>query len=330
MQFSLKQLQHFVLLAEEKSFARAAIKAELSQSALSRSIQTLESSIGLRLLEREGRRVKPTSVGQRVVDRARRLLGETVDLSRELKLVKSGDLGDLSIAAGALAGAALLSGPLARLHQAHPDVLVDVDVIESQVVLERLLRSGLDFFVGEFSEISATKDIHIEVLGEMSARFFCRAAHPLAGRGAISIKELIEYRLVSVHIPVPVMRRLKNLLRTKAGTATDLPIQSGSLTILRDYALRSDAIILGTKGPFEVEVRHGLLVPLRVIELDDGQANSPIAAQVGFITVAGHTPSPSSELLMKMIRDEVHLALSALTPTANLPANHKLGSEIAK
>ena len=310
MQFNLKQLQHLVLLADEKSFARAAMKAKLSQSAFSRSIQTLESSVNMRLVERGLKHVKPTDVGQHIVDRARRLLEKTGDLSRELDLLRSGDLGDLSIGAGALAGAAVLSGPLARLHQAHPGVLVDVEVIESHVIMERLLRSGLDFFVGEFSEISVHKDIHVDVLGKMSARFFCRTGHPLASGESISLKELVKYPLASVHIPIQVMKMIRGYLREGRYAATELPLQSGSLTILRDYALKSDVVILGTEGPFEVEVHNGLLVSLRVLEFEEDNSNNPISAEVAILTISGRTPSPAGKLLMEMIREEAQLTFA--------------------
>ena len=323
MHFSLKQLQHLVQLAEERNFARAASKVKLSQSAFSRSIQILETSVGMRLFDRGLKYVHPTDVGQLMVNRARKLLAETGELRHELELLRSGELGDISLGAGALAGAAVLPGPLARLHQAHPAVLVDVEVIESPLILQKLLRSGLEFFVGEFSEIPQNEGIHIEVLGKMNARFFCRAGHPLAARETIRLDEIANYRLASVHIPKNVMKTVVDCLRAAKSTATEMPLQSGSLTILRDYALRSDVIILGTEGPFRVEVQHGLLVPLRVLDFDNFEVNDVISADIGLISMAERTLSPASELLMNLIRDEAQLTLAPVERSINLPVNSK-------
>lgn len=315
MHFSLKQLQHLVLLADERHFARAAERAALSQSAFSRSIQMLESGVGMRLFDRDLKHVRPTQVGQRVVDRARALLAGTGDLKRELTLLRSGDLGDITLGAGALAGAAVLPGPLARLRQAHPGVLVDVEVIESNVLLDKLLRAGMDFFVGEYSEVPRHDDIHIEVLGRLDASFFCRVGHPLAARETVSLDELAGYRLASVHIPEPVLRTLVKRLTAGAGTMPELSLQCGSLTILRDYALGSDVVLLGAEGPFRVEVQQGLLVPLRVLGFDGDEAGAVVSADLGLLSLAGRTPTPAGQLLMNMIRDETRMALSPVART---------------
>ncbi len=113
----------------------------------------------------------------------------------------------------------VLPAPLALLRQTHPGVRVDVDVIESNALLDKLLRAGLDFFVGEYSAVPRHKDLRIEPLGRLPGG---------------------------------------------ADVMPELSLQCGSLTILRDYVLGSDAVLLGTARPFRVELEQGLLVPLRV------------------------------------------------------------------
>ena len=70
----LKRLGHLVALADECHFARAAERVHLSQPAFSRSIQTIESDLGMRLFDRESGQVKPTPAGAFLIERARRLL----------------------------------------------------------------------------------------------------------------------------------------------------------------------------------------------------------------------------------------------------------------
>jgi hypothetical protein len=53
---NLRQLAHLTALAEEGSFSRAAERLHLTQSALSRSVQTLEDELGARLIDRAGKR----------------------------------------------------------------------------------------------------------------------------------------------------------------------------------------------------------------------------------------------------------------------------------
>jgi DNA-binding transcriptional LysR family regulator len=304
MHFSLKQLQHLVLLADERHFARAADRAALSQSAFSRSIQMLESGLGMRLFDRDVKHVRPTPVGERVVERARALLASTGDLTRELTLLRSGDLGDITLGAGALAGATILPGPLVRLRRAHPAVRVDVDVIESNVLLDKLLRAGLDFFVGEYSEVPRHPDLRFEPLGRMHVRFFCRAGHPLLAQGAVGLDELSAYRVASVHIPEAIMRALVARMRIGPRGMPELSLQSGNLTILRDYVLGTDAVLLASERPFLFEIEQGLMVPLPVREFQRDEDGAVVSADLALVRLTGRTPTPAGQLLMDMIREE--------------------------
>ena len=68
----LRQLEHFVAVAEEQHFTRAAARLHIVQSGLSASIRTLEDEMGAALFERTTRRVKMTQAGQAFLDEARR------------------------------------------------------------------------------------------------------------------------------------------------------------------------------------------------------------------------------------------------------------------
>lgn len=69
----LKQLQYFIVIAEQRSFSRAADMLDLSQPSLSRQIQLLESELGQHLLVRTGRGVELTEAGARLLGHARTL-----------------------------------------------------------------------------------------------------------------------------------------------------------------------------------------------------------------------------------------------------------------
>ena len=310
MHFNLKQLQHLVLLADERHFARAADRAALSQSAFSRSIQVLENGLGMRLFDRDFKHVRPTPMGERAVERARALLASTGDLARELTLLRSGDLGDITLGAGALVGATILPGSLVRLRHIHPGVRVDVDVIESNALLDKLLRAGLDFFVGEYSEVPRHEDLRFEPLGRMHLRFFCRAGHPLSTRDAVGLGELSAYRLASVHIPSAIMRALAARMKLDHPAMPELSLQSGNLSILRDYVLGTDAVLLATERPFQVEIAQGLLVPLPVREFLRDEDGAAVSADLALVHLAGRTPTPAGQLLMDMIREEARTLLA--------------------
>jgi LysR family hydrogen peroxide-inducible transcriptional activator len=77
---SLRQLQYAVAVADTLGFRRAAERCAVSQPTLSTQIQHLEEVLGVKLFERDRRRVLVTSAGEEVVTRARRILVDTEDL----------------------------------------------------------------------------------------------------------------------------------------------------------------------------------------------------------------------------------------------------------
>ncbi|PKW17304.1 LysR family transcriptional regulator [Saccharopolyspora spinosa] len=83
MHVELRQLRCLVAIVDEGTFTDAAIELGISQAAVSRTLSSLETTLGVRLLRRTSREVVPTAVGMQVLARARRLLAEADELERE-------------------------------------------------------------------------------------------------------------------------------------------------------------------------------------------------------------------------------------------------------
>ena len=83
MGVELRQLRCLVAIIDTGTFTDAAIELGISQAAVSRTLASLETTLGVRLLRRTSRAVVPTAVGAGVLARARRLLAEADDLVRE-------------------------------------------------------------------------------------------------------------------------------------------------------------------------------------------------------------------------------------------------------
>jgi len=81
----LRHLRCLVAIVDAGSFTDAAIALGVSQAAVSRTLAALEDELGVRLLRRTARQVSPTAAGQRVLDRARRLLADVDDLVSEAR-----------------------------------------------------------------------------------------------------------------------------------------------------------------------------------------------------------------------------------------------------
>lgn len=101
MDISSRNLGYLLTLAEFRHFGRAAESLGISQPALSRSLQALESEFGVRLFERNRRDgVEPTVFGKLLIERGRSLLTQSEELIREIELLKGLESGELTVSSG--------------------------------------------------------------------------------------------------------------------------------------------------------------------------------------------------------------------------------------
>ena len=112
----LRRLRHFLAVAEHGNFGRAAAAAHITQPALSRSIQALETEVGAVLFDRRTERVELTDMGRLVLRHATRARRRRTDLDREISLAKGLELGELRVGVGPWGGAVLVAGAVGRLH----------------------------------------------------------------------------------------------------------------------------------------------------------------------------------------------------------------------
>src|SRR5437868_5936418 len=145
----LRRLSHVVALADTLHFARAAEAVHLSQPAFSRSIQAIESDLGIRLFDRDVGDVRPTPAGEFVIERARRLLFDARCLERDVDLFRDSQLGDTAFGAGPFPAATLMPRALSELRRLHPKVALRVEASNWTQLLERLRAEDIEFFVAD-------------------------------------------------------------------------------------------------------------------------------------------------------------------------------------
>lgn len=122
------ELKAFVAIVERQSFARAAEHLGLSASALSQTIRQLEGRIGARLLNRTTRSVAPSASGQLLYSRVAPLFREMAAAVAEASEATGQMSGMLRINTLGIAARTIIAPRLARFHQVHSDVVLDIVV----------------------------------------------------------------------------------------------------------------------------------------------------------------------------------------------------------
>jgi DNA-binding transcriptional LysR family regulator len=219
----LRQLRHFIAVAEQLHFGRAAAALHISQPPLSRSIQDLEARIGATLLARSRRRVALTPEGARFLVEAKRILAQLERAVLEVGSMAAGDGGRLRLGFVSLADYGMLPGLLKTYKAARPGVDLALREMLSPDQAAALAAGELDF--GLLLPPVAGADLeHVVVQRE---RFVAAlpARHRLAregGRkaGRLAVRELAGEAFVMVPRAIaPGLHDIVAALTARAGFA---------------------------------------------------------------------------------------------------------------
>ncbi|MCE9672557.1 LysR family transcriptional regulator [Myxococcus stipitatus] len=142
--FTLRQLQYVVAVADSLSFRKAAARCHVSQPSLSAQLALLEESLGVRLFERDRRRVLLTSAGEKLVERARRLLLEADDLLEESRRVGDPLAGTLRVGVIPTVSPYLLPAVAPALRRRFPRLTLAWVEEKTEVLVRDLDAGALD------------------------------------------------------------------------------------------------------------------------------------------------------------------------------------------
>lgn len=118
----VEQLRALIAVDDEGGFRRAAERLSTSQSAVSRTIQTLEAELGVPVFERTSRGVRLTAVGQNLLPYAQKVVSNLDDISIKALTATRGEVGQINIAYNEVSIRTFLPGVLARFYRRYPDV----------------------------------------------------------------------------------------------------------------------------------------------------------------------------------------------------------------
>lgn len=143
-QVELRQLQSFLILAEELHFRNAAEKLYISQPGLSKQIQQLESHLGVKLLERNRRNVRLTKSGEYLKKQVEHLNGFLTTTFTHLKNLEKGVEGELKIGFVGSAMQKVIPELVKKCNQKFPELHFVLDEMSNQTQIEALENYQID------------------------------------------------------------------------------------------------------------------------------------------------------------------------------------------
>lgn len=295
---NIKHLEHLLALADTGSFSRAAEKLFITQSALSRSIQSLEDDLGGKVLDRIGKRNELTPLGRDVVSRARHIVRDAAELLHSAKLLQGGGRGAISVGLGS-GPAALLMVPLMCAAAAQPGMRVSITQGPTELQILQLRSRQLDAMVVDMRRVIPAADLNIESLVELEAGFVARSTHPLAGKKNVAFSDVLRYPVASIPLSDEVARLLVDQYGLQANPAELVTLRCDDVASLVKTVAQTDAIFLGVIATTRDGLEDGSLKELPV------KPKLVATARFAYLTLAGRTEAPAMAYFREFVRDHL-------------------------
>lgn len=189
-------MRSFLAVADRLNFSQAALALHITQPALSRQIRDLEDELGCRLFERRPQGVTLTADGEALRARAERLVQEADQLSRDLQSRGRGRPAMAKLAHFGTFLALYLAPFLQRMHRRHPRWQIELVELVPSEALQRLSRGEIDAAATGRPDPSRLRGLESRVIWRQSPLIALPAAHPLAKRRKLRLRDLAAERLL--------------------------------------------------------------------------------------------------------------------------------------
>jgi DNA-binding transcriptional LysR family regulator len=294
----LRHLTCFVVVAQERTLARAAARLHLSQPAVSKTLAELEEIAGRRLVERGRAGTALTPAGEE-------FLRYAVDVTQALESAAAVLTGAAvpiapTVRVGALPTVAggLLADALARLRERRPHAGVSVRIGDNPELLAWLQSGEIDVAVGRMAEPAMMQGVSFELLYAESLAVVTRPQHPLAAAGdaAVSPRALLGYPLIVPGAGTAPRHEVDGFFAAHGIALPAGRTETQSAALARALILQSDAVWITPQHPVKLDLDRRWLRRLNV--------PVPTSAEpVGILSGTGTPPGELAAHLMDTLRE---------------------------
>jgi len=232
----LRQLEYLVGVADDRNFTKAAARMHVAQPGVSAQIRRLERELGHELLDRSGREIRPTAVGEAVIEHARAALASIAN-ARAVADEFSGLLRG-RVAVGMLSGCNSADVPrlLAEYHRRHPAVDISLSEAASHDLLAAVTARTIDLAIVSIGP-DDPEGIATQTIVDEAVVAVVRHDDPSATRSSITLSRLCERGLICLPRGTGIRTLLDNAC-TRQGLAPRIVFEATDLQIQAELAAR--------------------------------------------------------------------------------------------
>lgn len=284
----------FMTVAEKKNFSRAAEELHMTQPAVSQYIQTLERTVGSRLLDRTNKYVRLNKAGEIVYHHAKEITGLYTKMQSLVDDLTNKASGNLAIGASYSFGEYVLPHIIAYLREHYPLIKPAIKIGNTKeierLVAERQLDVGI--IEGEFKH----EKLVFEPFAEDHMYIVASARHPLAAKRAIELEELKEETWIVREEGSGTREATEKMFQLFQESPKQL-MEFGSTQIIKESVEAGLGISLLSQWAIRKEAAAGSLSVLKTKE-------APIKREFSLVTTADPFQPKVVEVFIQLLRDD--------------------------
>ncbi|ELZ7176918.1 LysR substrate-binding domain-containing protein [Klebsiella pneumoniae] len=290
----LRHLHTFVAVAQQGTLGRAAETLNLSQPALSKTLNELEQLTGTRLFERGRLGAQLTLVGEQFLTHAVKVLDALNSAGQALNR-KEGLNNDI-VRIGALPTAALgiLPTVIGQFHKQQKDITLQVATMNNTMLLAGLKSGEIDIGIGRMSDPELMSGLNYELLFLESLKLVVRPGHPLL-QETVTLSRVMEWPVVVSPKGTVPRQNAEALLQSQGCKMPAGCIETLSASLSRQLTVDFDYVWFVPSGAVKDDLRRGVLTALPIATQGAGEP-------IGILTRVDATLTPGTQTLLSAIR----------------------------
>lgn len=267
----IESLKMFCDLAETESFTKAAQINEVTQSAVSQQISSLERTFKSLLIERSKKKFRLTREGQVLYDYSKQIIQTYDALQNKLQEIKDIISGTIRVTTIYSIGLHDLPPYIKRFLKTYPTVNVHVEYRRANQVYDDVLSNVVDLGLVAYP----TKDPKLEIvpLRKDPLVLICHPSHPFAKLKTLKLKAITDEKFIGFEPDIPTRKALDKILK-EHGIHVETVMEFDNIeTVKRAVEINAGVSIV----PQATVIQETAKQTLASVPFDDGDLFRPLA-----------------------------------------------------
>ncbi|EBC0180065.1 LysR family transcriptional regulator [Salmonella enterica] len=295
----LRHLHTFVAVAQQGTLGRAAETLNLSQPALSKTLNELEQLTGTRLFERRRLGAQLTVPGEQFLTHAVKVLDALNTAGQALNRKEDASADVVRVGALPTAALGILPAAIGRFHQQQKSTSLQVATMNNTMLLAGLKSGEIDLGIGRMSDPELMGGLNYELLFLESLKLVVRPGHPLL-QETITLSRVMEWPVVVSPKGTVPRQNAEALLQSQGCKMPAGCIETLSASLSRQLTVDYDYVWFVPSGAVKEDLRQATLVSLPVPTQSAGEP-------IGILTRVDIPLSTGAQMLIAAIRKSMPL-----------------------